>query len=102
VTLAITVLAAIAVTAVRFTRPALGDRWRLGLLALILWGASLMWVVDLVAVTLAGDAFVDLSDRAAVLDDALLGVSVLALALAVWTAIRLIGRRKRAAATRLA
>jgi hypothetical protein len=93
-TLLITAATALLVTLLRFLRPKFGARWRLGVLALILWGASLMWLVDLVAVSLSGEAFIDLSDRAATVDDALLGGSVLVLAVFAWFMVRLVRGRK--------
>jgi hypothetical protein len=93
-TLVITAVAALFVTILRFTKPQAAERWRLGVLALVLWGASLMWTVDLIATTAAGEAFIDLSDSVATLDDALLGLCVLALALFVWFVVRLMRRHK--------
>jgi hypothetical protein len=102
VTLVITALAALAVTVVRFARPQVAARWRLGLLALILWGASLMWVADLISVTAAGDAFISLADRSGTLNDTVLGASVLALAIFVWLIVRTVTRKAAPATARTA
>ncbi|MDR1710714.1 MAG: hypothetical protein LBR58_02465 [Propionibacteriaceae bacterium] len=95
-TLILTALAALIVTVLRFARPQFA-KYRLGVLALMLWGAALMWCVDGFAALAEGEAFVELADLAAVADDALLGLAVLALALAAWGVTVLLGRRQAAA-----
>ena len=74
-TLIITAAAALVVTALRFIWPELGSKLHLGALALMYVGASLMWSVD------------ELSDSAAMADDALLGLCVLVLGLAAWAVV---------------
>ena len=59
----------------------------LGTLALMLWGAGLMWCVDGVFSVLEGEPFFDLSGS-----DALLGLLILACALAAWGLILLVKR----------
>ena len=83
-TLIITACVAIVATIVYFAKPQLADRYHLGFLALMFWGASLMWCVDGFACLAQGEPFVELSDTAAMADDALLGVCVAALGFAVW------------------
>ncbi|MDR1238136.1 MAG: hypothetical protein LBK28_07835 [Propionibacteriaceae bacterium] len=83
-TLILTALAALVVTALRLGRPVLAVKWRLGMLALLYWGAALMWCVDGIAALAEGAAFVELADPAVVLDDSLLGLSVIGLGLVVW------------------
>ena len=56
------------------------------------WGATLMWCVDGFASVVGGGAFVELADAAAVVDDALLGVCVVALGLVAWACIIAVGR----------
>ena len=92
-TLIITAIAAIIVTAIRFSKLELGERQSLGFLALIYWGASLMWCVDGFSELASGAPFVDLSEKEAVADDALLGVCVVALGLAAWIVFRIVKKK---------
>lgn len=76
--LVITAFAAVITTLVWYFRAherALG----LGTLALMYWGAALMWLVDGFFVVAEGEAFLDLSAN-----DALLGVVVVLCGLAAW------------------
>ncbi|MBP5231406.1 MAG: hypothetical protein ILO68_06705 [Clostridia bacterium] len=88
-TLLITVLAA-AVSTILWYRNAPKSEMRLGILCLMYWGASLMWLVDAVF------EFVELGSayfRPALADmanDAFLGLSAVALGLVIWLAILLI------------
>lgn len=86
-TLIITAAAALVVTALRFIWPELGSKLHLGALALMYVGASLMWSVDGIASLVEGESFVELSDSAAMADDALLGLCVLVLGLAAWAVV---------------
>ena len=99
-TLLLTAAAAIIVTIVRFAAPELAAKAHLGFLALVYWGASIMWCVDGFACLLEGESFIELSDSAAMLDDALLGVCVVVLGLVVWGVICIVKRnsKKRAVA----
>ena len=66
------------------------SKMRLGTLALMFWGASLMWLVDAVVEfrEVGAEYFTPaLSDM---LNDAFLGISVVALALVIWFVIVLI------------
>lgn len=58
----------------------------LGVLALIYWGASLMWFVDGITSVCEGGSFVELSDTSVMADDALLGVVVVVVGLVAWGA----------------
>lgn len=82
-TLLLCTFAAIASTLVWYLVPARREL-RLGLLPLMFWGASLMWLVDAVMeyVELEADYF--LPSAADMLNDAFLGVSVIALGLVIW------------------
>lgn len=81
-TLVITVIAAVAVTAVWYSHPR--DTMRLSTLMFMFWGASVMWFVDAVF------EFVDLKEEyfhpslSDVASDTFLGLSVTALALVIW------------------
>lgn len=82
-TLLITLLAAVAVTLVWY----LSDKARglgIGTLCLAFWGASLMWLVDAVAEYIREGETYFAPAAGDMLNDAFLGVSVVALGLAVW------------------
>ena len=88
-TLLITVFAAVIATLVWYTRKDLRDL-KIGILCFMFWGASLMWL---------GDAIFEYSELQAdyftpagadMLNDVFLGLSVIALALVIWTVIVLI------------
>ena len=88
-TLLITVFAAVIATLVWYTRKDLREL-KIGVLCFMFWGASLMWL---------GDAIFEYSELQAdyftpagadMLNDAFLGLSVIALALVIWTVIVLI------------
>ena len=88
-TLLITVFAAIAATIVWYVS-AQRKTYRLGTLSLIYWGASLMWLMDFVF------EYAELKDAyfsqpfADILNDAILGISVVAIGLIAWLVILLI------------
>lgn len=88
-TLLITIIAAVVATIVWYVNEN-RDAYKLGTLSFIYWGASLMWLMDFVAEykELGADYFAwELAD---ILNDALLGVSVVALGLVAWIIILLI------------
>ena len=82
-TLLITVFAAIAATLFWYFN---GNRskYRLGFLSLMFWGASLMWLMDFVFEYAELKAEYFEQSFADILNDSLLGVSVIALGLIVW------------------
>ena len=94
-TLILTAIAAIIVIAIRFAKPNLAQRFHLGALALMYTGASLMWCVDGFACLAEGEPFVELTDTAAMADDALLGVCVIVLGLVIWGIVLLVKRSGR-------
>ncbi|MEE3398375.1 MAG: hypothetical protein VZR64_02840 [Eubacterium sp.] len=81
-TLLITVFAAVAATVKWYTRK--DDSMKLGILLWMYWGASLMWLVDAVFeyIELHADYFSPAP--ADMLNDAFLGLAVVALGLVVW------------------
>ena len=91
-TLIITAVAAIIATVIRFLKPELAVKAHIGFLALMYWGASLMWSVDGFAAVAEGEAFVELADTTAMADDALLGLCVVLLGLAVWGIVFIVNR----------
>ena len=82
-TLVITFLAAAIVTAIWYAKAPNSDM-RLGTLALMYWGAALMWCVDGINGLIEGEGFIEIADTAAMLDDAVLGLVVVAVGLAAW------------------
>ncbi|PKM99087.1 MAG: hypothetical protein CVU78_08100 [Elusimicrobia bacterium HGW-Elusimicrobia-2] len=77
--LLMTALAAVITTALWYVN-APDDKYKLGTLSLIFWGAAIMWFIDSVMAYLTeGEAFFEMTP-----DAALLGLSVIILALAVW------------------
>ena len=81
-TLLLTVFAAIYVTVKWYTRK--DDTMQLGILMFMFWGASIMWFVDAIF------EYIELREEyftpapADMLNDAFLGLSVIALALIAW------------------
>lgn len=88
-TLLITIFAAIISTAVWYTNEK-ARALRCGTLCYMFWGASLMWFVDTVAEYLETGAEYFQPNIHDMLNDTLLGLSVLALALTVWIGILLV------------
>lgn len=87
-TLLITVFAAVFATVKWYTRT--DDTMQLGTLCFLYWGASLMWLVDAFFeyAELRGDYFTP--EAQDMLNDAFLGLSVVALGLVIWLIILLI------------
>ena len=86
-TLLITVFAAV-ITSI-FWYNSKTDR-KLGTLALMYWGASLMWLVDAVAEYIELGAEFFEQAPADMINDAYLGLSVVALGLVIWFVILLV------------
>lgn len=82
-TLVITLLAAALATALWYAKAPNSDM-RLGTLALMYWGAALMWCVDGVNGLVQGEGFIEITDASVMLDDAVLGIVVVAVGLAAW------------------
>ena len=88
-TLLLTVFAAVAVTIIWYSSEK-ARALKIGVLCYMFWGASLMWLVDAAAEYLeAGAAYFE-PEVSDMLNDAFLGVSVIALALVVWVIILLV------------
>ena len=87
-TLLLTVIAAIIATVVWYVRPQ--SKMKLGMLCLMYWGASLMWLVDAIAeyAELGAEYFTPAA--ADMLNDAFLGISVIVLGAVIWLAVLLI------------
>lgn len=86
-TLLITVFAAVISTVLWYNTQ---NNMKLGTLSLMYWGASLMWLVDAVVEYLEVGAEYFTPPAADMLNDAYLGLSVVALGLIIWLVILLI------------
>jgi peptidoglycan biosynthesis protein MviN/MurJ (putative lipid II flippase) len=88
--LVLTALAAIISTVIWYAY-APHDKYKLGLLSLTFWGATLMWLVDHVVAFLSeGGELFEMG-----MDATLLGVSVIVLALLIWVIALLLSDPKR-------
>jgi hypothetical protein len=88
--LIITALAAIITTVIWYIKSP-EDKYKLGLLSLFFWGATIMWLVDHIMAYLSeGGAFFEINR-----DATLLGVSVIAGALLVWLIVLLVRDPKK-------
>ena len=81
-TLLITVFAAVIATAKWYSRK--DDSMRLGILCFLYWGASIMWLVDVIFEYAELKAEYFTPAPADMLNDAFLGLSVVALGLVIW------------------
>lgn len=87
--LLITVFAAIVSTVFWYSH-ASGETYKTGVLCCMFWGASLMWLVDAVFGYAEEGSVFFLQSSEELLHEAMLGLSVVALALTVWLIILLI------------
>lgn len=87
-TLLITAVAAVVCTVLWYTH-AEKDTYKLGTLSLMYWGASLMWFMDFVFEYAELKAEYFNQNFKDILNDALLGVTVVVIALIVWIIILL-------------
>ena len=88
-TLLITLIAAVCATLIWYFNSN-RDKYKLGTLSLMYWGAGIMWFVDFVFeyAELKADYFVQgFTD---ILNDTLLGITVVVLGLIIWVAILII------------
>ena len=87
-TLLLTVFAAITVTVIWYRRK--DDSMKLGPLMFMFWGASLMWLVDAIFeyAELQAEYFTPAIED--MVNDAFLGLSVIALALVIWVVYLLV------------
>ena len=88
-TLLITIFAAVAATLIWYTKPGLRDL-KIGVLCWMFWGASLMWLGDAIFGYIEDGAAFFEPEAAKMLNDAYLGLSVVALGMILWLAILLI------------
>lgn len=85
-TLLITVFAAIITTVVWYNQ-GLDNGMKLGTLALMYWGAAVMWFVDAAAEYLKSGAEYFIPSVADMINDTYLGLSVVALGLIIWLVV---------------
>lgn len=91
----LTVFLAAAITTALWYRGLPDKSMRLGTLSLIYWGASLMWLVDAIF------EYIELKDEyftpaaSDMLNDFYLGLSAVALGLAIWVVVLLVKDPKR-------
>jgi peptidoglycan biosynthesis protein MviN/MurJ (putative lipid II flippase) len=84
-----TALAAVITTIIWYVKSP-EDKYKLGLLSLMFWGATIMWLVDhVMAFATEGGEFFEMN-----LDATMLGVSVIVLALMVWLVVLLVSDPK--------
>ncbi len=98
-TLLLTVFAAVITTAIWYQK---NDKsMNLGLLCWMFWGASIMWLVDAVFeyAELKAEYFTPAFED--MINDSFLGLSVIALALAIWVIVLLIKDPKGVVKSRL-
>ncbi len=81
-TLLIAVFAAVISTVAWYIRPQ--SKMKIGMLALMYWGASLMWLVDAVVEYIEAGAEYFTPAATDMLNDAYLGMSVVAFGLVIW------------------
>jgi hypothetical protein len=85
----LTALAAIITTVIWYVKSP-EDKYKLGLLSLFFWGATIMWFVDhVMAYVTEGAEFFEIN-----LDATMLGVSVIIVALLVWLIVLLVSDPK--------
>jgi hypothetical protein len=87
--LIMTALAAVIVTIIWYVKSP-NDKYKLGLLSLMFWGATIMWLVDhIMAFAAEGGEFFEIST-----DATMLGVAVIVLALMAWAIVLVISDPK--------
>ena len=99
-TLLITIFAAVIATLIWYSSEK-ARKLRVGMLVSMFWGASLMWLVDAVVEFAEIRAEYFTPAAADMLNDAFLGVSVIALALVIWIVAVLIKDPNRVFAKKL-
>jgi hypothetical protein len=86
----LTALAAVIATVIWYVKSP-DNKYKLGLLSLIFWGATIMWLVDhVIAYLTEGGEFFEIST-----DASMLGVSVIMGALIVWLIVLLVSDPKK-------
>ena len=99
-TLLITIFAAVITTLIWYSSEKAREL-KISMLVFMFWGASLMWLVDAVVEFIEIRAEYFQPAAADMLNDAFLGVSVVALALVIWIVTLLIKDPKKVIAGRL-
>jgi hypothetical protein len=87
--LIMTALAAVVTTIVWYIKSP-NDKYKLGILSLMFWGATIMWLVDhVMAFATEGGEFFEIST-----DATMLGVAVIVLALMAWVIVLVVSDPK--------
>lgn len=100
-TLLTTVFAAIICTIIWYTRDS-QNTMKTGTLSLMFWGASLMWFVDAIYEYAELKAAYFMQAPMDMLNDLFLGLSVIALALIIWTVLVIVKDPKNVIRAKLA
>ena len=87
--LILTAVAAVVSTAVWYASKTMRDM-KISVLCWLFWGAAIMWLVDLIFEYAEEGAAVFEPSAADVLNDSLLGLAVITLALVIWVAVLLV------------
>ena len=87
--LILTAVAAVVSTAVWYASETMRDM-KISVLCWLFWGAAIMWFVDLVFEYAEEGAAVFEPSQADVLNDSLLGLAVITIALVIWIAVLLV------------
>ena len=93
-TLLITLIAAVTVTLIWYTSEK-ARKMKTGILCYMFWGASLMWLVDAAVEYIEDGADYFIPSSGDMLNDTFLGLTVVVLALVVWTVYILIKDPKK-------
>ena len=91
--LILTTLAAVVCTAIWYSS-ASARAMKVGVLCWLFWGAAVMWMVDLAFEYAEEGAAVFEPAMADMINDSLLGLSVITLALVIWTVVLLVSDPK--------
>ncbi len=92
--LIMTSLAAVITTIIWYAKSP-NDKYKLGLLSLMFWGATIMWLVDhIMAFASEGGEFFEINT-----DATMLGFAVIVLALTVWAIVLVISDPKKVLST---
>ena len=91
--LILTTFAAVVCTAVWYASAVMRDM-KISVLCWLFWGAAIMWFVDLAFEYAEAGAEVFSPSVHDMINDSLLGLSVIALALVIWTAVLLVSDPK--------
>lgn len=93
-TLVLTFLAA-AIASIVWYAAGPQNHMKIGALALMYWGAAIMWCVDGINNLIEGEGFIEIVEAETMIDDAILGLTVIVLGLVAWSIYLFIKDPKR-------